>query len=724
MNKFNNALIHYKNGQLNKAKDICIEILKIDSDNFDALYLLALISLQFKNYLKSAEIISKAIKIKPNNFETYNIQAIALVHLKQLEAAIESWSQAIKINPNYADAYYNCGNAFIELKKIDSALENFNKAIKVKPDYFQAYINRGNALLELKKIDSALESYDQAIKINPNYAEAYYNRGKALKEFHNLKEAINNYDKAIKINPNYTEAYYNRGNALSEIYNLEEAINSYDKAIKIKPNHFEAYNNRGNALIKLGRTKLAAESYEEAIKIKPDLEFLLGSMLQTKQSMCNWESNEKNLKILIQKIIDGHKVSPPFHTLSFTDSSKLQKISAEKWVKDKFPLKNIFAPITRRKKEKKIRLGYYSSDFYNHPVSFLLAYLLELHDKAKFELIGFSFGPEKNDEMRKRVSSTFSQFINVNLKNDKEVIQLSRDLNIDIAVDLTGFTTNSRFGIFVERCAPIQVNFLGYPGTLGSNHHDYIIADKILIPKENQKDYSEKIVYLPNSFLVNDSTKKISKKKFSREEFGLPKNGFVFCCFNQSYKITPVIFDIWMRLLKKVEGSVLWLTEDNQIALNNLKSEAEKRNVNHERLIFAKHMLSLDDHLARHKCADLFIDTIPFNAITTANDALWSGLPVLTRTGESFSSRVGASLLSSIGLSELITKTEKEYEALAIDLATNPERLKQIKKRLEKNKFVKPLFDTKLFTKNIESAYTMMHEKYLKNLPLENIEIK
>ena len=314
--------------------------------------------------------------------------------------------------------------------------------------------------------------------------------------------------------------------------------------------------------------------------------------------------------------------------------------------------------------------------------------------------------------MRKRVSSTFSQFINVNLKNDKEVIQLSRDFNIDIAVDLTGFTTNSRFGIFVERCAPIQVNFLGYPGTLGSNHHDYIIADKILIPKENQKDYSEKIVYLPNSFLVNDSTKKISKKKFSREEFGLPKNGFVFCCFNKYYKITPSIFDIWMRLLKNIEGSVLWLTEDNFEGAKNLQKEANQRGVNSNRLIFAKHMLSLDDHLARHKCADLFIDTIPFNAITTANDALWSGLPVLTRTGESFSSRVGASLLSSIGLSELITKTEKEYETLAIELATNPERLKQIKKKLEKNKLIKPLFNIKLYTQHIESAYKKIYNRY------------
>ena len=287
-----------------------------------------------------------------------------------------------------------------------------------------------------------------------------------------------------------------------------------------------------------------------------------------------------------------------------------------------------------------------------------------------------------------------------------------------------GFTRNNRFGIFFERCAPIQVNYLGYSSTTGADCIDYIIGVKVLIPKENQKDYSEKIIYLPNSYLVNDSTKKISKKIFTREELGLPKEGFVFCCFNKYYKITPSIFDIWMRLLKKVEGSVLWLTEDNFEGAKNLQKEANQRGVDSNRLIFARHMPSLADHLVRYKAADLFIDTIPYNAITTASDALWAGLPVLTRTGESFSSRVGASLLSSIGLSELITKTEKEYETLAIELATNPERLKQIKKKLEKNKLIKPLFNTKLFTKNIESAYTMMHEKYLKNLPLENIEIK
>ena len=326
--------------------------------------------------------------------------------------------------------------------------------------------------------------------------------------------------------------------------------------------------------------------------------------------------------------------------------------------------------------------------------------------------------------MRKRVSSAFDQFINVNSKSDKEIAGLSRDLKIDIAVDLMGFTKNHRFGIFIERCAPIQVNYLGYAATTGSDSIDYIIGDKVLIPKENQKDYSEKVIYLPDSFMVNDFTKKISDKIFTKEELGLPIKSFVFCSFNNYYKITPKIFDVWMRLLKQVEGSVLWLTEGNLTGIKNLQKEANERGIDSERLIFAKRTKLLADHLARHKAADLFIDTIPYNGHATASDALWSGLPVLTRIGKSFSSRVSASLLNALGLSELITYTEKEYEDLAIELAKNPNKLKEIKNKLEKNKISKPLFNTKIFANNIESAYVKIYDRYLKNLPVDNIEIE
>jgi len=349
--------------------------------------------------------------------------------------------------------------------------------------------------------------------------------------------------------------------------------------------------------------------------------------------------------------------------------------------------------------------------------------LIELHDKSKFEIFGFSFGPNKDDKMGKRISKAFDQFIDVNLKTDKEVAQLSRDLKIDIAVDLKGFTQFSRFGIFVEKCAPIQVNYLGHPGTLASNCIDYIIADKVLIPEKNQKNYSEKIIYLPHCYQVNDSNKKISDKVFTRKELELPKDSFIFCCFNKNYKITPNVFDCWMKILKKVNGSVLWLFENNSITIKNLQQEANKREVGSDRLIFAKPMV-LEKHLARHKIADLFLDTFPYTAHTTCSDALWAGLPVLTCSGESFASRVSASILNAIGLPELNTRTHKEYEDMAIELANNPIRLKEIKNKLEKNKLEKPLFNTKLFTKHIESAYTEMHKKYIKNEKPNHINIE
>ena len=654
--KFDEALTLFQNGQLNKAKDTCLEILKAQSNNFNALHLLGLIAFQTKNYLKSVEIIDKAIQIKPNNAEVYDFKAIVLIHLKKFEEAVESWNRAIKIKPDYAEAHYNRGNALRELNKIEAAIASYDKAIKIKHNFAEAHYNRGNALVELNKIEAALESFDRAIQIRPDYAEAY--------------------------------------------------------------------KNRGNALLELKKIDAAIESFDRAIKIKPDSDYLFGQLFHTKNSVCNWNFFKEDLEKLKNKTLKVQKISTPFPILSVYDSPSLQKISAEIFLKEKYSSTDFLKLITKRELNNKIRIGYYSADFCNHAVSHLLVKLFELHDKSKFELFGFSFGPEKNDEMRKRVSSAFDQFINVNLKNDKEIALLSRDLKIDIAVDLMGFTKNNRFGIFVERCAPIQVNYLGYSATTGADCIDYIIGDKVVIPKENQKDYSEKIIYLPDCFMANDFTKKISTKIFTREELGLPKEGFVFCCFNKYYKIIPSIFDIWMRLLKKVEGSVLWLTGDNLTGAKNLQKEANQRGVDSNRLIFSKAMPLLADHLARHKSADLFIDTIPYNGHTRASDALWTGLPVLALVGQSFASRVSASLLNAVGLQELITYSEKEYEDLSIELATNPTRLKEIKSKLEKNKLIKPLFNTKLFTKNIESAYTKIYEKYLKNLPVENIEIK
>ena len=611
---------------------------------------------------------------------------------------------------------------FFNGNEIEKAQSVCTEIIRKQPDHFDCLRLLNMIYYINKDFTKALKFINKAIRINPNYAEAYNEKGNALSELKQLNAAIKNYDRAIEINPNYDNAFYNRGFVLQELLKLDDAVKSYDAVIKINPNYVQAYNNRGTALRELKKYDTALESYKKAFEIKPDLDFLLGQLIHTANRICNWNSFNKNVKILKDKILNKKNVTFPFLTLSLYDSPILQKISAETFVSEKFQ-KKILGTITKIKSVKKIRIGYYSADFRNHAMSFLLANLYELHDKSKFELIAFSFGPEKKDEMYYRISAAFDQFINVRLKSDDDVIKLSRELKIDIAVDLMAFTQYHRFGIFTKRCAPIQVNYLGYPGTSGAKCFDYIIADKTIIPEKNQKYYSEKIVYMPDTYQVNDSTKKISDKVFTREELGLPKEGFVFCCFNQSSKLNPEIFDIWMNLLKSINNSGLWILPQNKTAAKNLQKEAALRNVNPKRIIFAQRM-KMSDHLARHKAADLFIDTFPYTAHTTASDALWAGLPVLTRIGESFASRVAASLLNAIELPELVTYTKKEYENKAIELANNPNTLKEIKNKLNKNRHTKPLFNTKLFTNNLEMAYLKIYEKYVNNKKPDNIEIK
>ena len=686
--KFENAVSLFQNGQLEKANKICLEILNDDPKNFETLHLLGIISFQKEKTNLSIELIQKSIKINPQQAEANNNLGIAYKKLKKFDEAMKSFNNAININPYFAEAYNNLGIVLKELNKYDFAIDNWKKAININSNYTHAYNNIGNAFLELKKTKPAIEYYNKAILIDSKFYEAHFNRGNALQNLRLFKDAIKSYDKAINIKSDYAEAYYNRGNSLRELKLLKNALEDYKKAFKINPN----------------------------------LNNLFGSLVFTKHCLCDWEFYEEDSTFLKNEILKNKNISKTFTILSIHDSPSLQKNSAEINILEKFKNNKNFTPISKKKPNKKIRLGYYSADFRNHAMSYLLANMFEIHDKSKFELFAFSLDSKKNDEMKERISLAFDQFINVDEKTDKEIVELSRKLNIDIAIDLMGFTKSNRFGIFLERCAPIQINYLGYPGTLGTDCIDYIIADKILIPKENQKNYSEKIIYLPNTYQVNDSTRRISEKTFTREDFGLPKNAFVFCCFNKQYKFTPNIFDSWMRLLKKIEGSVLWLLEDNIQTSENLMKEAEIRGVNSNRLIFAKN-LPMQEHLARHKLSNLFIDTFPYGAHTTCSDALRSGLPVLTRKGNSFASRVASSLLNAINLEELITHSEKEYENLAIELALNSDKLSKIKEKLATNINTKPLFNTKLFTKNIESAYKIVYEKYLNNLPTENIEI-
>ena len=648
--------------------------------------------------------------------------ALALHNAGQLEEARVIYEKILKLNSKHFIALQLSGMIAAQTKQWDKALGLLNDALKINTTNAAVYNDRGIVLQELKRFEEALTSYDKAIELKSNSAEAYYNRGIVLQELKRFEEALTSYDKAIEFNRDYAVAYYNRGLVLQELKRFEQALTSYEKAIEFNRDYAEAYANRGIVLQELKRFEEALTSYGRAIELKPDYEYLFGNLLHTKMFLCNWENFQTNVESLSIRIIEGKKYSPSFPVLALIDSLSLQRKTSEIWIKDKHPINTSLGSIPKYLRRNKIRIGYYSADFHNHATAYLMAELFELHDKNNFEIIAFSFGFDKKDEMRQRLSKAFDQFLDVRLKSDKDIALMSRDLGVDVAIDLKGFTQDQRVGIFSYRAAPIQVNFIGYPGTMSAEYIDYIIADPTLIPIESQKYYSEKVVYLPYSYQANDRRREIANKAFTKEELGIPKDAFVFCCFNNNYKITPATFDGWVRILKAVEGSVLWLLEDNPTAGINLRKEAQTRGLDPNRLVFAKRM-KLSEHLARHSVADLFLDTLPCNAHTTASDALWAGLPVLTCIGESFASRVAANLLNAIELPDLVTISQEQYEVAAIELATNPAKLRAIKIKLARNRLTTALFDTPRFTKHIEAAYKHMYERYQANLPLEHIYI-
>ncbi len=713
---------------------------------------------ELKHYKEALVHFENAIALKRDYAEAYYNRGSALNKLARPQEALDSYDQAIAFKPNFVRPYNNRGNTLRELNRFQDALASFDKAISIDPRYAEAHNNRGCVLNELEQFAEALTSCDRAIALNPNNASAHYNHANVLTNLGRFEEALRSYDKAVILNPIDVKAHNNRGNALKDLRRLEDALRSYDQAIALKPDYAEAHNNRGNALKELRRFDAALASYDKAISLtpdferayynrgilfselqrpeeaiadyakaaalKPDLEFLVGNLTHTKMTICDWNDLESQVDQVVRGLNDAEKLITPFSLFSITNSPELQLKAAELFTRHKYPANSILPPIAKRQRQGKIRVGYFSADFRMHALSILAAELFDRHDRQRFDVIAFSFGVNTQDEMRKRLEVRFDKFIDVGDLSDREVALLARDLKIDIAVDLGGLTTYSRTGIFCIRAAPVQVSFLGYPGTMGTNSIEYLIADRMLIPAPVQKHYAEKIVYLPNSYMPTDSNRIISDRRFERWEFGLPQAGFVFCCFNNNYKLNPDVLDRWARILKQVADSVLWLSESNATAMANLRREAASRDINSERLVFAKRLPHAADYLARNRLADLFLDTLPYNAHTTAVDALSAGLPVLTLIGQSFAGRVGASLLTAAGIQELVTSTPEEYEALAIELANNPAKLVELKSKLIRNRLTKPLFDTQLFTRHIEAAYAAMYERYHAELPPEHIYVQ
>jgi predicted O-linked N-acetylglucosamine transferase (SPINDLY family) len=665
---------------------------------------------------------NEAIRLKPNYFEALSNRSVPLNKLKHYAQAIESCDRAIELKPGYVEAWSNKGVVLNTLKRYEEAITHYDKAISLKPDYAEAWSNKGVVLNTLKRYEEAITHYDKAISLKPDYAEAWSNKGVTLYELKCYEEAITHYDKAISLKSDYAEAWLNKGVSFQQLKYFNEALTFYDKALSLQPESIEAWANKGIALHELNRYRDASFHYEKALSLKPDLEWIFGDLMYLKLKICSWERVSQALALLPEKIHLGEKIITPFPLLALTDDPLLHQQCAQIYSQEKHPFNPALGPIGKRSQSAKIRIAYFSADFGNHPVSMLTAELFELHDRNGFEIIAFSFGPNDHSPMRSRLESAFDQFIDVSKLSDQEIAALAREQQIDIAIDLGGHTKGARTDIFAYRAAPIQVGYIGYLGTMGAPYMDYILSDKIISPQGTEKYFSEKIAYLP-SYQVNDRKRVISPKQFSRQELGLPEHGFVFCCFNNNFKILPEVFDSWMQILHAVEGSVLFLYAENQWVQNHLEKESQARGIGSERLIFGE-QLPVEEYLARYRSCDLFLDTAPYNAGTTASDALRVGLPVLTLPGQSFASRVATSLLQAIELPELIATSRANYEALAIELANHPTKLAQIKQKLAHNRQTTPLFNTPLFTSNLEKAYTQMYVRYQADLPPERVVVE
>jgi predicted O-linked N-acetylglucosamine transferase (SPINDLY family) len=752
--KFEQAQALHQRGQLAGARSLYEEILRVQSRHFGALHYLGVIAAQTNQAELAVELMAQSIQINQHNAMAFNNYGNALTAVRRHAAALDSYAKAIALNENYADAYYNRGialfelaqyqaavhsydkaialngiqpeafhnrgNALYRLEQYEAAQQSYRQAIALKSDYVEAHLNRGNALRELNQLEAALDSYNQAIALKADYAEAHSNRGNTLRELSQLEAALASCDRAIALQPDFADAYSNRGIVLKELKQWDAAIANYDEAIALRPDHAGAFNNRGSALHDLKRYDAAIESYDQALALKPDIAFVFGMRQYAKMQICDWSRYEAEVAELTTRIERGEPTENPFCLLAISGSPQLQKKAAEIWVRRKCPPNGALPPIARYVEHDKLRIGYFSADFRDHPVSMLAAEFIETHDRSRYEVTAFSFGPDTQDAMRRRMQSAFDRFIDVRGQSDREVALLARTMEIDVAVDLGGFTQDCRPNIFALRSAPLQVSYLGFAATMGAPYMDYLMADSVIVPEHRRHDYAEKILYLPNSCLPRDSTRTAADRVFTREELGLPPRGFVFCCFNANHKITPATFDAWMRILRRVDGSVLWLAESNSRAAGNLRQEAVNRGVSAERVVFAKRVPSLAEHLARHRAADLFLDTLPCNAHTTASDALWAGLPVLTCMGEAFASRMAASLLQAIRMPELITSTQAQFEDLAVDLAGHPQRLSGIRQELAGNRLRTPLFDTQLFTRHLEAAYTKIYERYRADLPTDH----
>jgi protein O-GlcNAc transferase len=648
----------------------------------------------------------QALALDPEYAVAHHNLGDLLAEQGDLAQAVQCYQRAVALNPNFAEALAHGASAMLRLGRAAEALQYCDLLLAILPNSAEALNSRGNALLQLGRPEEALECIDKALKRQPHLAEAHNNRGHVLRYMERPREALFDFDRALALRPDLAQTHFNRGNVQLSLLEPAAAMVSFAQAVELQPSYAEALYNLGDTLRTLGQFEAAARQFDALTRVSPDYSYALGNLFHCRAMQCDWRDHAATTERLVTGSRREELRSDAFTLLSVTDSAEDQLTCARRFVSFSYPAKTPRWTGDPYRHER-IRVAYVSADLREHAVSFLLAGVLESHDRNRFETFGISLRPEEATPMGQRVKNAFSRFIDVSALGDRGIAELMRDLEVDIAVDLVGFTGGMRPAIFAQRPAPIQVNYLGYPGTTGADYMDYILADDFVIPPEQERHYSERVAYLPECFQANDDRRLMSEAAQTRAAAGLPEQSFVFCSFNNSYKINPTLFDIWMRLLNRVAGSVLWLLGQDDVTRLNLRTEAERRGVDASRLIFARRE-DYPEHLARLPLADLFLDSLPFGAGATASDAIWAGLPVLTCAGRAFASRMAGSLLRTMEMPELITQDLGQYENRAMELVQRPEELRALRRRLAEKRASTALFDTDRFRRHLESAYEHM----------------
>ncbi|HEY4077225.1 MAG TPA: tetratricopeptide repeat protein [Rhizomicrobium sp.] len=691
------AVTLHRSGRLAEAEQLYLAILASDPRDFSARHLLGVVRAQSGRSEEALAEIGAALEMRPDDADALLNLAGVLKTLNRPEEALAGFDRALAQKPGWPQALNNRGTVLQSLGRFDEALASYDAALAATPNYAEALTNRGSVLQDLKRPAEALENHDRALRLHPQFATAFNNRGSALLELKRFADALNCFDRALALRPGDAEVINNRGNALQGQLRYEEAVASYDRALVIRPNYSAALNNRGSALQQMKRYEDALASFDQA---GPGHPHAFGGAAMAALNLSDWTRTAEIGAQIETRIRAGQSI-PPWVLLGYSGDERLQRECAQNTIRERFPA--LIPPLaTARYNHTKIRLAYISSDFCHHPVGTQVVELIEKHDRTRFEVIGISTGIDDASPQRRRLIAAFDQFHDVKDQRPFGAAEMLRRMEVDILVDLNGHTQGDSFDVLAHRPAPVQATWLGYAGTTGAPFIDHIIADRVVAPDSDA--FSEQISYLPDTFFVSDTTRTIGTPP-SRAQAGLPETGFVFCSFNNNWKITSPVFAIWMRLLDQVPGSVLWIKKPGEAAMANLQNAARQHGVDPARLVFAAGA-PLDVHLARHRLADLFLDTLPYNAHATTCDALWAGLPVLTCKGTAYAGRVAASLLLTSGLPELVTKTAEEYEAMALTLAHDRALLQALRERLAAQ--ASPLFDTERFARNIEEAYLGM----------------